>query len=145
MSSKREQILAKFKTVLLAATQTPAGNNVFRSRMEAMTAAMLPAIIVRPRPGGSDVPTEDTNGKTNRELDVEVLVLQQGAVPDLLADPTVVAAHAKIMADRTLGGLAIDVLEAPTLFSFDRAEKDAVEVSMNYRVRYRTDAHDLTQ
>src|SRR4051812_43245656 len=127
-SSKRESILAAIKTALLAATQTPAANNVYRSRIEALSSGMLPAIIVRPGP--ADTPNEDTNNKVNRVLEVELLVLMEGDVPDSLADPTVVAAHAKVMADRTVGGLAIDVEELTTRFSFDRADKDSVEVSM---------------
>jgi hypothetical protein len=142
-TSVREAVLAKFKTVLLAATQTPAGANVYRSRLEALTSSMLPAIIVRP--GQNDIPNEDTNGKVNREFDVEILVLTEGDVPDSLADPTIISAHAKIMADRTLGGLAIDIYEGRTSWRFDQAEKDSVEVSILYVVRYRTSATDLTQ
>ncbi len=143
-TSVREAILAKFQTLLLAAPQTAAGANVYRSRLEALTSGQLPAIIVRP--GQSDVPNEDTNGKVNREFEVEVLVLMEGDVPDSLADPTVVGAHAKIMADRTLGSLAIDTSEGPTgPWRFDQAEQDAVEVTLRYNVRYRTSAADLTQ
>lgn len=141
-ASVRERILDKFKTTLLAVTQTPAGDNVYRSRQEALASSMLPAIIVRP--GSNDTPTEDTNGKVNRLLDVEILVLQEGDIPDSLADATVTAAHAKIMADRTLGALAIDVEEGPTRWTFDRADKDSVEISIMYLVRYRTSAIDLT-
>ena len=142
-TSVREAILAKLKTVLLAAPQTPAATHVYRSRLEALAGDMLPAIIVRP--GQHDIPNEDTNGKVNRQFDFELLVLMEGEVPDSLADPTVVSAHAKIMADRTLGGLALDVAEGPTSWRFDQAEKDCVEVSMLYSVRYRTSATDLTQ
>ncbi|MGA1114642.1 MAG: hypothetical protein ACO3TI_06815, partial [Aquiluna sp.] len=83
--------------------------------------------------------------KLDATLRVRVVVIVRGSVPDQLADPTIVDLHSRIMADLTLGGLAIDVQPALTSFNLVEADQPAGVISCEYDVLYRTQVGDLTQ
>ena len=71
-------------------------------------------------------------------------VLSSGDVPDEQADNTIVSVHAKMMADLTLGGEAIDI--QPTTVNFEAIDGDSPigVTSMGFLVRYRTDVDSIT-
>lgn len=133
MSSRREQILARIATVL--AGTVGVSTRIYRSRQEAFARNEAPAIVIEP---GPDRGQAMSTCKIDWTLDVIIAVYARGAIPDQLADPTIVSMHNKIMADRTLNGLAIDVM--PTLVDpqFDKADQTALWMVCTYQVRYRT-------
>jgi len=53
--------------------------------------------------------------------------------------------HAKIMADLTLGGYAIDVQPVSVSFDMMEADQPAGVIACDYLVRYRTNVANLTQ
>ena len=76
-------------------------------------------------------------------LTVRVAVVVRGAIPDQVADPVVESLHAKIMADLTLGGYAIDIQPIGVTFDIVEADQPAGVVMCDYRVQYRTSVTNL--
>lgn len=138
-ASRREQILSAIATAL--ASTTGVSSRVYRSRVEAFSRNEAPAIIIEP---GPDRAQTYSICKLDWSLDVLVVVHTRGQIPDQLADPILVDAHDKLMADRTLGGLAIDIV--PTLSDPQRDKADLTSLWQvnTYQVRYRTAVDDLS-
>lgn len=87
--------------------------------------------------GDEDAPTNEY-GKRRRTVALTVRILADGADPFASIDPVRLAAHARIMADKTLGGLC-DTLEEGAS-SRDRADMDVSIASLTtvYTARYTT-------
>lgn len=137
--SKREQILAAIRTALTGTTGV--GTRIYRSRVEPLARQESPAIIVEPLKDrceqNTSLPTLDWS------LLVRVAVIIRANVPDQAADATVVSLHAKIMADLTLGGLAMDIQPVQVEFQTVEADVPAGVVMCDYLVRYRTSVTNL--
>ena len=141
MITKRETILAAIRTALTGTTGV--GTRIYRSRVEPLTRGESPAIVVEPI---SDTAEQNTALPTlDWSLTVRVAVIVRGNVPDQVADPIVESVHAKIMADLTLGGYAIDVQPVSVSFDLMEADQPAGVIACDYLVRYRTNVADLTQ
>lgn len=139
MTSIHEQILSAIATAL--ASTSGVGGRVYRSRVEAFSRNEAPALIIEP---GPDRAQTYSICKLDWTLDVLVVVHTRGQIPDQLADPILLDAHSKLMADRTLGGLAIDII--PTLSDPQRDKADLTSLWQvnTYQVRYRTTIDDLS-
>jgi len=140
MATKREQILAAIATAL---TPTAGLNGrVYRSRVTAVQRAESPAIVVEPI---SDTPTQNTSLPTlDWRMRVRVSVIVRGDVPDQLADPVIESMHSKMVADLTLGGLAIDVQPDEVSFNLVDADQPAGVIFNDYIVQYRTSVASLS-
>jgi hypothetical protein len=140
MATRREQILAAINTAILPTAGV--NGRVYRSRVEPLARQESPAIVVEPT---SDNAQQNTSLPTlDWSLTVRVAVIVRGLVPDQLADPIVADMHNRIMADLTLGGVAIDVQPIGTEFEMMEADQPAGVISSNYLVRYRTNVADLS-
>ena len=141
MTTKRENILAAVKTAL--ANTTGVGTRIYRSRVDPLSRGESPAIIIEPI---SDTPEQNTSLPTlDWTLRVRIVVLERGTVPDQAADDTIESLHSKLMADLTLGGLAIDIQPAQTSFQLLEADQPAGVIFCEYEIRYRSQVADLTQ
>ena len=89
--------------------------------------------------------TAHANHLVDRLLIVRLAVVVRGADAFDVADQALVAAHAAMLADPNLGGLAIAVREIDCEWEFDDADAGAVALPARYEIRYRTHAIDLTQ
>jgi hypothetical protein len=139
MTTKRETILAAVRTALTGTTGV--STRIYRSRVEPITREESPAIVVEPL---SDTASQNTSLPTlDWAMTVRVTVIVRGAVPDQVADPIVESLHAKLMADLTLGGYAIDVQPIGVTFVFTEADGAAGEIQCDYRVVYRTSVSNL--
>lgn len=139
MSTKRETILAAIRTQLTGTTGV--STRIWRSRVEPITREESPAIVVEPV---DDNPTLATHLATiDWTFIVRCTVIVRGTVPDQLADPIVASLHSKLMADTTLGGLAIDIFPGPVKFVLAEADGPAGEIRCDYRVTYRTALSNL--
>lgn len=139
MSSKRENILAAVRTALTGTSGV--GTRIFRSRQEAFARDESPAIVIEPI---NDQAIIETSLPTlTWTLTVRVAVIVRGTTPDQIADPIIVSAHSKLMADLTLGGYAMDI--APQGVNFDMADADqtAGVIMCDYLIRYRTTLSSL--
>ena len=139
MTTKRETILAAVRTALTGTTGV--STRIYRSRVEPMARAESPAIVVEPV---NDTAQQNTSLPTlDWSLTVRVAVIVRGAIPDQLADPIVESLHARLMADLTLGGVAIDVQPQGVNFEMVEADQPAGVISCDYLIRYRTSVTNL--
>lgn len=137
--TKREQILAAIRTALTDTAQV--STRIYRSRVEPMARQESPAIVVEPI---EDVAQQNTSLPTlDWSLTVRIAVVVRGNVPDQLADPIVESLHSKLMADLTLGGLAIDIQPQRVEFQVVEADQPAGVVMCDYLVRYRSSVTNL--
>ena len=134
MTTRRETILAAMRTALTGTTGV--STRIYRSRVEPLARNESPAIVIEPI---SDSAEQNTSlPKLDWSLTVRVAVIVRGTVPDQLADPIVEDLHSKLMADLTLGGVAMDVQPVSVNFEMVEADQPAGVISCDYLVRYRT-------
>lgn len=138
---KRERILAAVTSAL--AGTTGVSSRIYRSRVEAFARSEAPAIVIEPV---DDVPAQEpvSTCKIDWRLQVNILVHTRGAIPDQLAAPIIASLHSKLMADRTLGGLTLDVWPGTVQHQREQADAAAGWTICTYSVRYRTSTTDLT-
>ena len=140
MTTKRETILAAVRTALTDTTGV--STRIYRSRVEPLARGESPAIVVEPV---SDTAEQNTSLPTlDWSLTVRVAVIVRGDVPDQVADPIVESLHSKIMADLTLGGVAMDIRPVSVNFDLIEADQPAGVISCDYLIRYRTANANLT-
>lgn len=139
MTTRRETILTAVRTALTGTTGV--GTRIYRSRVEPMARAESPAIVVEPV---QDQAQQNTSLPTlDWSLTVRVAVIVRGNIPDQQADPIVEDMHAKLMADLTLGGVAIDIQPQSVNFEMVEADQPAGVISCDYLIRYRTSVTNL--
>ena len=144
MNSIREQILQRLAGVLgvVAAAHNA---SVHRSPTVAIEREHCPALVLFPE---ADQITERANDRVTRELTVRITALAR-AIPPLLAeteaDALLTAAHAAVMLDVNLAGLALGVREIDAEFDIEDADATAAAIPQRYRITYRTLAADLSQ
>lgn len=141
MTLKRESILAAIADALDGATD--AGSRIYRSRVEAFSRTEAPAILCEPREDSAQDPPI-SNCHIDWRLTVDVIVYTRGPIPEQLAAPVIVDAHAALLADRTLGGLAMDIWPVSVQHQRDQADAAAGWTICSYVVRYRSGLTDLS-
>jgi hypothetical protein len=101
-----------------------------------MARAESPAIVIEPV---NDTAEQNTSlPMLDWSLTVRVSVIVRGTIPDQLADPIVESLHSKLMADLTLGGVAMDIRPQSVNFELVEADQPAGVISCDYLIRYRT-------
>lgn len=138
MASKREQILQAITTALAGTTQV--STRIYRSRVDAFARNEAPALVVE---GGPERCNIVSNCKLDWTMDLIVAIYTRGITPDQLADPIRADVHAKLMANRTIGGLAIDILPTSMDPQLEKADQPALWMVNTYSVRYRTSVTSL--
>jgi hypothetical protein len=140
MASKREQILAALKTTL--AGTTGVSTRIYRSRSEPTTRAESPALVLEWTSDQPDI--RGTVGHIDWTLRIKVIVISRGNIPDNLADATVESLYSKLLADPTVGGLAVDVRPSTTTFELIEADQPAGIIMCEFEVDYRTSYGSLS-
>lgn len=139
MTTRRESILTAVATALTGTTGV--STRIYRSRVEPLSRGESPALVIEPI---SDTAEQNTSLPTlDWSLTVRVAVIVRGNVPDQVADPIVESLHAKLMADLTLGGYAIDVQPQGVNFELVEADQPAGVIACDYLIRYRTSVVNL--
>lgn len=136
MATRRELILSRIAAVLSGAAGV--GTRVYRSRIEPLTRGETPAIVIEPVADQAQGPDSGALGRIDWSLTVRVSVFVRDAVPDRAADATVADVHARLMADPSLAGSAMDMLPVGVSFDFADADQPAGVIALDYQVRYRT-------
>lgn len=139
MATKREQILAQIATTL--ADTAGVGGRVYRSRVTAVARAESPAIIIEPVT--NTVQQITSLPKLDHTLRVRIVVVVRSTTPDNEADSVIESMHSLLMADLTVGGLAIDIQPSLTNFDYLDADQPAGVYSNEYNIVYRTSVSDL--
>lgn len=137
--SIREQILQSLASTV--ATLPGVGGRVYRSRVAAFARDEAPALVIE---AGQAIPTIQALCKIDWSMDLIVSSYARGTIPDTAADATLTAAHALLMADRTVGGLAINLAPGPVTTDLERADANSCWMTAVYTVTFRTSIHDLT-
>jgi hypothetical protein len=73
-------------------------------------------------------------GLVVKNLLLDMSIIARGDPADETADPVVVAAHAQVMSDPTLGNLCAQIIEHSTEWKFQEADLTAVEVLVRYQI-----------
>lgn len=142
-NSIRERILL----AVMAAVRTPVeslGATLHRSPTVAIGREQCPALVVFPE---SESITERANDRVTRELTVRLVALARAVPPAIAeteADRLLTAAHAALMADRNLGGLALGLREQDCEWDVEDADAAAATIPARYCVTYRTLDTDLS-
>lgn len=137
MSASRAEAITQAIFALLADEDGPIeGVSVHRDLHGALSAGSLPAIVVET--GDEPAPSHVAIGVKTRAVEVIVSVVARGASPYTEADAALLEAHDRIMADRSLGGLAIEIAESFTRRSRVDAEQQVGEIAKSYLVQYVT-------
>jgi len=135
--TRRELILARLKTNLDAIT----GATCYRSRVEPLTRAETPAIILEPV---SDQPSEEFPTVLQWELRVKVTVIVRANTPDTSSDTYSQQVHNLIMSDPSVNGYALDIDPDRVEFSLFEADVPLAIISMDFLIRYRSGRTNLT-
>jgi hypothetical protein len=133
MPSIQERIVEKAKALILAAG-TLAGDRVFRSRTEAITRDMSPAIVIRPNLETTERESYSVD-RNQFELSVEILARENpttGEAWDQIADLVKVAVHAVLLAED-----AFEEADRVQRFYIDWLEEEGDNTAGNCMVRYR--------
>lgn len=140
MATLRDQMLDAIQAALLDATD--AKDRVYRTRRVTTVKDSEPAILVLPYKEDTD--HEQRGTYTTRRFEARISVFARGEVADQAADLVCADAHAAIMADETLGGLALRCAPLETTWRFSDDDMDAVEVDCRYMITYTTRRASLT-
>ena len=133
---------------------------LIRAVMDCCRAAIAPAPVLRqpttaiPRNQTpvlvltvvSDTPVTRSNDRLERELSLH-LTAHARDPPDgfAVADDLLCRAHQALLADPTLGGLALAIAEQETDYQAEDADVDAIAIPAVYRIIYRTLVSDISQ
>lgn len=139
MTSVRERILREIVARLTTAV-TPMP--VHRQSSLPVTRESSPALLLFVE---GDAITAHANQLAERTLSVRLVVVARGSDAFDVVDAAMVAAHAALLADPNLGGLAIAIREVDCEWDIDDADAGAVALPARYDIRYRTHASDLTR
>ena len=141
-NSIRERILQALVARLNPVAMDQAAT-VWRTPSVAITRDQCPALVVFPE---SESLAERANDRVTRELTVRITALARAVPPDIAetqADALLCAAHAALMLDVNLGGLALGVREVESEWEVDDADGVAVSTSARYQITYRTLIADI--
>lgn len=147
MATKSEQIM----TAVAALVADTAGvqGRVYRSRTEAFSRNESPSLVIEPGIDNADTqPVSSCGIDWTFQLLVAIYTRGMhginGPSPDQVADPVVQSVHSKLMADRTIGGLAFDIWPISRDPQIASGEDPVMWTLLTYRVRYRTNETDLS-
>jgi hypothetical protein len=142
--SIREQILQALMTTL-APVATAQGATLLRSPVHGVPCGASPALLLFPE---SDAIVARPNDWVERQLVVRLVALAREArstSPEALADQILVAAHAALVHNANLGGLALGLREPDCEWDVEDADAGAAALRARYQITYRTQFHDLTR
>ena len=137
--TKSERIMVALEAALAG---TPGlGPRIWRDRFEPVAREECPALMIfpenEPHDQGPSLPVLDAALVVQMELSIS------GRPLSSLADPIRREVHRRVMADRTLGGLAGDIHSMGV--GWDGASGEIGVVRLRYVVKFRTARDDLTQ
>jgi hypothetical protein len=141
MATKQEQILAAVADAL--ADVEGVEGRVYRSRQEAFSRSESGSVVIEPGPDAASVEPVSIC-RIDWTFTLVIAVYARGEIPDQVADPIIESVHSLLMADRTLGGLAMDVIPMSRDPQFDKGDLATAWIVLSYRIRYRTSLTDLS-
>lgn len=140
MRSVRERIVTDV-LARLAAAVAPAA--VHRQPTTALQRASTPALVVMI---DGDAPTQRSNTRMGRVLSLRIIALARDTTDGYaVADDLICKAHAALLTDPSLGGIAHGIEEGEADWQAEDADVDAIAIPAVYQIAYRTLAADITE
>ncbi len=140
MISRRELLIRAVMDCCQAAV-VPA--SVLRQPTTAIARDQTPALILAIV---SDAPVKRSNDRMERELEVRLTGYARDPTDGYaVADELLCKAHLALLADNTLGGLALSLTEMEADYQADDADVEAIAIPAFYRITYRTLVSDISQ
>lgn len=140
MNSLRERLI---REVIVRVSQAVGTVTVLRQPVTPQAREASPFVAVTPE---SDQQVQRANLVEQRELQLRLSAVSRSATdPWGEADALLCQAHAALLADPTLGGLALGVQQQDVDFDAEDADAQAVAIPAFYRITYRIRVSDLTQ
>lgn len=136
--SKREQIISAIETAT-AGTDGISGR-LFRGRPYPARLSEAPCIFLS---WVNDLPAYGNLDDMDWMLTVRATVITRDDEADVAADPIIKSFHSLVMADRSLGGLAMDVLPGEQRMDIIEGDKPVGFLQALYLVKYRTDQNSM--
>ncbi len=138
--SRREQIIRNVITRCQAAISPTA---VLRQPTIAIPREQTPVLLVAVH---SDAPVTRSNDRMERELVMRILAHARDPTDGYaVADDLLCRAHLALLADSTLGGLALSLAEMEVDYQMEDADVEAIAIPAIYRITYRTLVSDISQ
>lgn len=140
MISRREAIV---RAIVARVATAIAPIAVLRQPTYAIPREKTPAVALTVE---SDAPVKRANDRMERELVVRLTALARDLVDGFaVADDLICRAHAALMQDVTLSGLALGIAEMEADWQAEDADVTAAAIPATYRITYRTLVSDITQ
>lgn len=89
--------------------------------------------------------TAKANLLVDRTLSVRLVAIARGDTAFESTDQLIFTAHAVLLAEPSLGGLAMGIAETDLDWDTEDADAGAVALPIRFEIRYRTAINDLTQ
>jgi len=138
--SRREQII---RDVVARCQSGIAPTAVVRQPVAAIARAQTPLLVVTVV---SDSPVTRSNERMERELVLRILAHARDPTDGYaVADDLLCRAHLALLADVTLGGLALSLAEMEADYLAEDADGEAIAIPAFYRITYRTLVSDISQ
>ena len=116
---------------------------VVRQPTTALPRARTPALLLTVL---SDTPARRSNDRMERELVLQLTGHARDPTDGYaVADELLCKAHLALLAETTLGGLALSLAEMETDYQADDADVEAIAIPAFYRITYRTLVSDISQ
>ena len=140
MISRRELLIrAVMGCCQTAVTPAP----VLRQPTTAIARDQTPALVLAIV---SDAPVKRSNDRMERELVVRLTSYARDPTDGYaVADDLLCKAHLALLADTTLGGLALSLAEMEADYQAEDADVEAIAIPAIYRITYRTLVSDISQ
>lgn len=140
MISRRELLIRAVMASCQAAV-TPTA--VLRQPTIAIPREQTPVLLVSVL---SDAPVTRSNDLMERELVVRLTSYVRDPTDGYaVADDLLCKAHLALLADHTLGGLALSLAELEADYQSEDADVEAIAIPAIYRITYRTLVSDISQ
>ncbi len=140
MISRRELLI---RTVMGCCQTAVTPATVLRQPTTAIARDQTPALVLAIV---SDAPVKRSNDRMERELVVRLTSYARDPTDGYaVADDLLCKAHLALLADTTLGGLALSLAEMEADYQAEDADVEAIAIPAIYRITYRTLVSDISQ
>ena len=138
--SRREQII---RNVITRCQDAISPTGVLRQPTIAIPREQTPVLVVAVL---SDAPVTRSNDRMERELVLRILAHARDPTDGYaVADDLLCRSYVALLADTTLGGLALSLAEMEADYLVEDADVEAIAIPAIYRITYRTLFSDISQ
>jgi hypothetical protein len=138
MTSRRESIINSLATSL--ASTSGVSGRVYRSRTDAIRREETPLLMIEP---AGETCEMTFNVFIDWTLSIKVAIHNRGDPGDGVDDAIAASLYSIIMADRTVGGLAMNVTPSNVTYEYISGDQTVSVITYYFVILYRTPATSL--